>query len=397
MNVLEMIRNGGIGAMAAVAAGLVGVVVGAIGFAVKGKSAVGLGVFTLLLGTLAAGLGMGGTLWGKHQTDEAIAMVNPVDRDVIRQAGYGEAQDASWVGFGASLLPLLFGLGHVLRARASAAGPVVASLTQPREESVAPVAGAALAFAAIGALAAGGAFVMARQPLPPTQFALDDDDARELARAIEEMKTNPDNACLRLDAALLKYCTASTAWPRQFAKQPPASLDWRPAAAECIDRFIHPPARPDGLGATLLIEAWLESPLVYDARLRGLILSRAREPNGAAAPVEPAPAPVAPEKESTGHLAPAEVAKVVRAANPKFRACYEQSLKKNAKIAGKVTMRFVIGPTGSVTSVDDQSNPPFDDPAVPACLMAQFRKLKFPKPSGGPVTVTYPFVFSAAR
>lgn len=398
MNVLELIRNGGFLAMAAAAAGLVGVLIGLVGFAVKGKSAVGLGVFTALLGTLAAGLGMIGTVYGKSMTDRALANVNPVDAELIRQVGFRESQDASWVGFGAALLPLLLGAGHVLRARAASSGaaPVVASLTKPPEENAAPIAGAALAFVGIGALAAAGAFVMARAPISTGKFGLppEDHDGWDLARAISDVQTNPENGCLRLDAALLKFCAPGDGahWPRVFSRPPPTTLDWRPAANTCVDRFLAQEA-----GAQLSTEAMLESPMVHDARLRGLVMQRQNEPNAAPVPPPADRAPKPEPKEPESSMRPGDVMKVIRPANPRIRACYEKALKSNPKLEGKIVVHFTIGPTGGVSEADEKSDPAFPEAAVTRCVLAVFKALKFPPHAGGPTAVNFPVVFKPAR
>lgn len=403
MNLFEMVRNGGIFAMAALAMGVVGVLIGAIGFAVRG---VGIGVATALLGTVTAGLGIGGTLYGRHLTDQAIGAVNPVDAERIRPIGYREAQDAGWIGFGASLLPLLLGAAHVLRARGAVAAPVVASLTKPREESPAPIAGAALGFVAIGAMTAVGAFVLARAPLPvgPLGLQPDDEEGWELAYAIDRVKTEPWTGCTRLDAALEKYAgpvKGGTGWPREFAREPPKTLDWRPAANACIERWTgHGEKLPGdpGTEARLSLEAMMQSPMVHDTRLRGLVLQKQNEPNGALSdplPPSPAPKPGEPVIGSTGSLAPAEIAGVVRKSVGQMKFCYEKELTQTPTLEGKLVVTFTIGPSGAVTDAVEKSDPPFPSRAVTDCVLGRVRKLKFPAHEGTAITVNYPFVFKS--
>jgi Ca-activated chloride channel family protein len=74
------------------------------------------------------------------------------------------------------------------------------------------------------------------------------------------------------------------------------------------------------------------------------------------------------------------------------RDCYNQGLRRDPKLAGTVLLRFVIGESGAVTSLDSSAST-FPDPVVVSCVANQIRGLVFPKPEGGPVTVNYPFAF----
>lgn len=84
----------------------------------------------------------------------------------------------------------------------------------------------------------------------------------------------------------------------------------------------------------------------------------------------------------------------VRSGSAAIKRCYEEGLGRNPTIGGTVRVRFVIAPDGSVpVAIDDGSDMP--DERVTACIVHQVQQLVFPQPRGGPVTVTYPFVFSA--
>ncbi len=95
----------------------------------------------------------------------------------------------------------------------------------------------------------------------------------------------------------------------------------------------------------------------------------------------------------SGRLPPEAVQRIVRQNFGRFRACYEDGLKRNPGLAGRVATRFVIGLDGSVvSSVDGGSDLP--DAAVNACVNRAFQGISFPQPEGGIVTVVYPIVFS---
>lgn len=106
----------------------------------------------------------------------------------------------------------------------------------------------------------------------------------------------------------------------------------------------------------------------------------------------------APEQASSvtrvaGRLPPPLIQMVVRTHFGDFRHCYEAGLKRNAQLTGRVSARFVIGRDGSVSSVTDGGSDMADD-EVRICVLKAFYGLRFPRPSGGIVTVVYPIVLA---
>lgn len=95
-----------------------------------------------------------------------------------------------------------------------------------------------------------------------------------------------------------------------------------------------------------------------------------------------------------GSLSRDVIQRMVRVNVGRIRQCYEHALQKAPNLAGRVSIRFVIGPTGKVVQASD-SGSTLGDPGVIACVLAAVRRISFPSPTGGgPVVVTYPFVFS---
>lgn len=86
------------------------------------------------------------------------------------------------------------------------------------------------------------------------------------------------------------------------------------------------------------------------------------------------------------------VRRIVRAHINEIRSCYETGLEKDAELKGRVTLAFVVGADGKVSSsvVQDKT---IDDAGAANCMAKAAKKWKFPRPTdGGTVAVTYPFV-----
>lgn len=108
--------------------------------------------------------------------------------------------------------------------------------------------------------------------------------------------------------------------------------------------------------------------------------------------------------EVSGRLAPEEIRSVVRARFGELRKCYEAGLRRDPNLAGRISVRFVIGRDGKVTAVAEGDLPnspppspasaPMPDRAVVSCVLREFEKFTFPAPEGGVVTVVYPIMFS---
>lgn len=96
-----------------------------------------------------------------------------------------------------------------------------------------------------------------------------------------------------------------------------------------------------------------------------------------------------------GSLPKSEIARVIRRNLARFKYCYEKQLNANPNLAGKVSLRFVIAPTGKVAKVS-VAETSINNQTVESCTMRVMKSLKFPKPKGGGVVVvTYPFVFAS--
>ena len=76
-----------------------------------------------------------------------------------------------------------------------------------------------------------------------------------------------------------------------------------------------------------------------------------------------------------------------------IRHCYEVELQASPKLAGKLSVTFVIGADGKVTGATVEKTE-LPAPLV-ECVRGLALKFEFPPPKGGGVVkVTYPFVFT---
>jgi outer membrane biosynthesis protein TonB len=82
----------------------------------------------------------------------------------------------------------------------------------------------------------------------------------------------------------------------------------------------------------------------------------------------------------------------VRARMGLIKACYENALKRNPQLKGKISIRFTILETGGLSDVSTAQNS-LGSAEVAACIMNTMRSWRTQFRPSGPVTVEYPFVF----
>lgn len=98
--------------------------------------------------------------------------------------------------------------------------------------------------------------------------------------------------------------------------------------------------------------------------------------------------------EASG-LPPEAIQREVRWNYARFRACFEEGLKRDPRPGGRVVIRFAIGAAGAVSAAEVvQRDTTLPDPDVVECVRAGFEQLRFPAPNGDPVTVVYPIMFT---
>jgi hypothetical protein len=96
----------------------------------------------------------------------------------------------------------------------------------------------------------------------------------------------------------------------------------------------------------------------------------------------------------SGGLPQEVVSRIVRQNFGRFRLCYENGLRSNPSLEGRVTVRFQIGKDGAVSTTSDGGSD-MPDANVIGCVQRAFGSMSFPAPEGGSaVMVTFPINFS---
>jgi TonB family protein len=85
--------------------------------------------------------------------------------------------------------------------------------------------------------------------------------------------------------------------------------------------------------------------------------------------------------------------KFIRLRIKSVQACYEQQLKRNPSLKGKIVVRFVVTSAGRVGDVSVESNS-MGDREVEACITQLIRRWTFPFKPEEDAPVSFPFVFS---
>lgn len=92
------------------------------------------------------------------------------------------------------------------------------------------------------------------------------------------------------------------------------------------------------------------------------------------------------DPQVSGRLPPEVIKRIVRTNVGRYRVCFENGLKVNPKLQGRVRVRFVIGRDGAVSNVSNGGSD-LPDADVIGCVVRSFYGLSFPQPDGGVVTV----------
>jgi|GEM_PF-2486032 len=97
----------------------------------------------------------------------------------------------------------------------------------------------------------------------------------------------------------------------------------------------------------------------------------------------------------SGTLSKSEVLKVIGKYMGAIRRCYEKQLMAKPSLSGKITAQWTITSGGRVSGARQKTSS-LGNAKVSSCVLKVIRRMKFPKPKGGSVKITYPFIFRSA-
>ena len=98
--------------------------------------------------------------------------------------------------------------------------------------------------------------------------------------------------------------------------------------------------------------------------------------------------------QAKGTISREEVLKVINKHLREVQYCYEKTLLKDPGLKGNLTLEWVIKTNGQVGRVKQKTST-LQNPAVSSCIISSIKRWQFPKPRGGVVVVSYPFIFSS--
>ncbi len=102
--------------------------------------------------------------------------------------------------------------------------------------------------------------------------------------------------------------------------------------------------------------------------------------------------PAPGEIDMTHPIGPGDVARIVRAYEPRFRPCYDRARASRPALAGRVNMRFVVTRTGDLSGVEVSGIP--EAPEVATCIRTELQQAHFPRPESGPLPFAYGMNFT---
>lgn len=89
------------------------------------------------------------------------------------------------------------------------------------------------------------------------------------------------------------------------------------------------------------------------------------------------------------------IRRIVRMHMGEVRKCYENALKTNPNLEGRVVLKFTIAKSGDVIAVSI-AHSTMNDPSVDNCIAANALTWRFPEHPGPAQVIIYPFIFKSA-
>lgn len=151
--------------------------------------------------------------------------------------------------------------------------------------------------------------------------------------------------------------------------------------------------------AALLASALTTRPAAEGTAPTGGLGIRGAGGHGAVKPVaSAAPAPV-DRATVLGHVDGQRVREVVVAHADEVRACFEAARIQAPRLQGRVVLKWIIQPDGSVTNAAvERPGTTVSSDEVLACMISRLGSWTFPSPGrGGIAVITYPWDFRIAE
>lgn len=354
----------------------------------RAPRALHVAVAATALGALAALLGGAGVLYLRRVTEAAIVdtQASPLEAEKLRREGYAEARRPARLGLWCAAFPLLAGTAAMFAARRRRPSLEAAGLALPIGMTVA------------GLLSAGGAAAGASAPLPGRAIPLDAPDWVLLEHVEHVQKAEGSEAllaaCRRLEIDLEDGLSSPIAELPAAARR---CVEDRVAQAVILAPIERVHRALEAIARSPLTQRDPEAVRMVQHDLAEVVQMMAEPP-----PFDPddvrgfraRPPRVRMGAVSVNGRLPAEVVqRIVRRSFGRFRLCYENGLRENPSLAGRVSVRFLIGRNGETAQVTNAGST-LPSATVVACVLRAFAGLSFPQPEGGTVVVTYPITLS---
>lgn len=104
---------------------------------------------------------------------------------------------------------------------------------------------------------------------------------------------------------------------------------------------------------------------------------------------------VATSSEPVGDIDASQVARTMRAEVPEIRRCYEDELRANPRLSGRLEVGFTLSVDGRMTYA--VASGPRGFRPVGHCILGHLRRLQWPAARGGSVDFRFPFTFTPER
>lgn len=95
---------------------------------------------------------------------------------------------------------------------------------------------------------------------------------------------------------------------------------------------------------------------------------------------------------ASGHLDKEVIRAAIRRHQSTINHCYEAVLVQGVNLTGKLVVEWDITITGAVDQVHQASSSTLNNAQVAQCVLKEISSWQFPRPVGGRVHVTYPFI-----